>query len=90
MKSPFSLINMLSRRNFLFNCIASACALTPSLVFASRANTNGYIELDQSAPDGIYNFFSYACGHCYRFHPHVEALRADLAKKGRLFAVVSG
>lgn len=31
---------------------------------------------------GIFNFFSYACGHCYKFHPHVLSLRRLLNDKG--------
>lgn len=40
------------------------------------------VKLVQLAPKGIYNFFSYACGHCNRFHLETEKLRQALKAKG--------
>lgn len=57
-------------------------ALTAPAALSAKENAKGYVELAQPAADGIYNFFSYACGHCYRFHPHVERLRGELKNAG--------
>ena len=39
-----------------------------------------FLQFDGSY--GIYNFFSYACGHCNRFHPETVNLRQALKAKG--------
>ena len=41
----------------------------------------GYVKLEKRAKQGVYNFFSYACGHCYRFHPDAEKLRFKLTAR---------
>ena len=40
------------------------------------------VDLISSQVHDIYNFFSYACSHCNRFHPETEKLRQALKTKG--------
>ena len=50
--------------------------------FAGEKKEFGYKKLDKFVNDGVYNFFSYACAHCYRFHPETEKLRFQLKARG--------
>ncbi|CAG9435424.1 hypothetical protein NVI2019_OHEONHNH_04023 (plasmid) [Providencia alcalifaciens] len=72
---------MISRRLFLGGCVAFSTLSTFGFAFAKATDANvsqGYMVLSKEASKDIYNFFSYACGHCYRFHPYVQQLRQSL------------
>ena len=73
---------MLNRRNFLLALFA-----LNSTVFANPIDEvgvlNGLKQVTPIAREGIYNFFSYACGHCNRFHLEIEKLRQALKAKGQ-------
>ena len=69
----------MNRRSFL--CLSALLSINFSFIHCVAAQDKinlGYKKLDNVAKQGVYNFFSYACGHCYRFHPDAEQLRLKL------------
>ena len=75
---------MIKRRLFLYGLLASAAFMPMSNVLSATvgADQTNFQVLKTSARVGIYNFFSYACGHCNRFHPETVKLRQALKAKG--------
>ena len=73
---------MCSRRVFL-SCLI---ALLPCVACYSKttkpSSNEGFRILQLNEEIAIYNFFSYACGHCNRFHPETIKLRQALKAKG--------
>ena len=67
-------------KNFLMALVASTFSV--SCLANQDQSVVGYKSLDEPVNDGIFNFFSYACGHCNRFHPETEKLRQALKAKG--------
>lgn len=69
-----------------FFCKTTLLTLLLGVSTLSRASENDlsvkYVKLAKLAVPGIYNFFSYACGHCNRFHPETVKLRQALKAKG--------
>ena len=70
-RSLFSFATLLA-----IHCISIPCASSKDKVDL------GYVKLEKRAKEGVYNFFSYACGHCNRFHPETLKLRQALKTKG--------
>ena len=70
-----------------FFCKTTLLTLLLGVSTLSRASENDlsvkYVKLAKLAVPGIYNFFSYACGHCNRFHPETVKLRQALKAKGQ-------
>lgn len=62
--------------------IFSWMSLPVTTVYANARVSENYIILEKQATSGVFNFFSYACGHCNRFHPETEKLRQALKAKG--------
>lgn len=71
---------MFSRRDIL--TFLGICTLTFATPALSNQQMEGFKSLSRPAPEGTYNFFSYACGHCNRFHPETVSLRQALKAKG--------
>lgn len=75
---------MISRRLFflcMFNFLIS-CSATNVLANTVDNQENLYRTLNKQLKYGYFNFFSYACGHCNRFHPETIKLRQALKTKG--------
>ena len=74
---------MLKRRVFInyVSLFGIMCCIQASIA-APQNMTHQYQTLSKSVDVGIYNFFSYACGHCNRFHPETVKLRQALKAKG--------
>ena len=70
-RSLFSFATLLA-----IHCISIPCASSKDKVDL------GYVKLEKRAKEGVYNFLSYACGHCNRFHPETLKLRQALKTKG--------
>ena len=62
--------------------IFSWMSLPVTTVYANARVSENYIILEKQATSGVFNFFSYACGHCNRFHPETIKLRQALKAKG--------
>ena len=74
---------MINRRNLLKATAVTFLLACSHLSLASEnALSEKYVKLTKLAVPGIYNFFSYACGHCNRFHPETVSLRQALKAKG--------
>lgn len=74
---------MLSRRSFIFCLIVGLPLLS---CFSENVNADDFLTFKRvQVVDNvsIYNIFSYACGHCNRFHPETEKLRQALKAKGQ-------
>ena len=76
---------MTQRRKILFFAILSFCSLNfgcaqKKLDFDSKNFKT--IPSSQDDENKVFNFFSYACGHCNRFHPETVELRQALKAKG--------
>ena len=73
---------MANRRVFLLSMLVWSSQLSAQLRPSEEKPLNGLKILSRSTDTGIFNFFSYACGHCNRFHPETEKLRQALKAKG--------
>lgn len=74
---------MSNRREMILAFIGLvSTSVASELLAADNFQNHGFTQLDKEAPKGIFNFFSYACGHCNRFHPETEKLRLALKAKG--------
>lgn len=75
---------MIKRRNLLKTTAVTFLLACSRLSLASEnALSAKYVKLEKLAAPGIYNFFSYACGHCNRFHSETVKLRQALKAKGQ-------
>ena len=73
---------MANRRVFLLSMLVWSSQLSAQLRPSEEKPLNGLKILSRSTDIGIFNFFSYACGHCNRFHPETVKLRQALKTKG--------
>lgn len=71
---------MITRRFFLGLIGISAFPFS-SIVLANQTS-DSYKRIQGRGSPGLYNFFSYACGHCYRFHSSSVELKQKLLAKG--------
>ena len=74
---------MANRRVFLLSMLVWSSQLSAQLRPSEEKPLNGLKILSRSTDIGIFNFFSYACGHCNRFHPETVKLRQALKAKGQ-------
>lgn len=74
---------MVKRRCILKTTVVTLLLASSHLSLATENELSvKYVKLAKLAVPGIYNFFSYACGHCNRFHPETIKLRHALKAKG--------
>lgn len=69
----------ISRRTF---CLLVSANLLSCSAFTLASDKSMSFKVLFSNINGVYNFFSYACGHCNRFHPETVKLRQALKAKG--------
>lgn len=75
---------MVKRRCILKTTVVTLLLACSHLSLATENDLSAkYVKLAKLAVPGIYNFFSYACGHCNRFHPETVKLRQALKAKGQ-------
>ena len=75
---------VINRRKFIITSLSLTIPIES--IFASPGeafDSKDFKSIDAHNASGVYNFFSYACAHCNRFHPETEKLRQALKAKGQ-------